>query len=75
MSRNFLRNFDLKIGVEINITITKNAADTEIGFPTKSILKLYELSENKSPENIIYFDLYFSLYDYFVTSIIVLMSC
>ena len=76
MSRNFFGNFDLKIGVEINITIiTKNLADTEIGFPTKFILKLYELSENKSPENIIYFDLYFSLYDYFVTSIIVLMSC
>ena len=34
----FFGNFDLKIGVEINITIiTKNAADTEIGFPTKSI--------------------------------------
>ena len=40
---------------------------------TKSILNLYELSENKSPENI-YFDLYFSLDDYFVTSIIVLKS-
>ena len=37
----FFRKPYLKMGIEINLRIIKknNGADTEIGFPTKSILK------------------------------------
>ena len=43
MPRIFFENFDLKIGVKMNLRIiTKNdAADQEIGFHTKSTSKPY----------------------------------